>query len=238
MTFRSSKTRKPRRRMNRRGNPNLRKGYGRRTESKSTRPGMVISRQLGFPDSMRVKLRYSDKIEFNTVGLANFIFRMNSLFDPQFSIGGHQPMAFDQLSALYDKYFVYGCSMKATWLNCSPTDGANVYAQWKDSSVTETVETSLRERPWVKRASLSPNVGGNPRAVMTSYITTKTLAGLQHLESDEPSYNAPISTNLINQHFLVLYGIGVPASAATVLNLEIELTYYALMYDRDRPPQS
>ena len=35
-----------------------------------------------------------------------YLFRTNSLYDPDNATGGHQPMYFDQLGALYDRYSV------------------------------------------------------------------------------------------------------------------------------------
>ncbi len=42
---------------------------------------------------------------------AEVAFRMNSLFDPDFSAGAHQPYGFDQLATLYDKYVVHGVTV-------------------------------------------------------------------------------------------------------------------------------
>jgi len=39
-------------------------------------------------------------------------FRLNGLFDPDFSLGGHQPMGFDEWSAFYGRYRVKSAKCK------------------------------------------------------------------------------------------------------------------------------
>lgn len=43
------------------------------------------------------------------------IFSASGLFDPDFSLGGHQPRGFDQLMALYDRYVVTNAKISATF---------------------------------------------------------------------------------------------------------------------------
>lgn len=43
--------------------------------------------------------------------LQNFQFRLNSLYDPQYAVGGGQPRGFDQWAGLYANYRVHGCKV-------------------------------------------------------------------------------------------------------------------------------
>lgn len=47
------------------------------------------------------------------------VFRANSLYDPDFSSGGHQPMYFDNYSAVYSKYRVNYAKITVTVVNTS-----------------------------------------------------------------------------------------------------------------------
>jgi hypothetical protein len=42
--------------------------------------------------------------------LTNHQFRLNSVFDPDYTASGHQPMSFDQWGAFYNHYVVLGCT--------------------------------------------------------------------------------------------------------------------------------
>lgn len=67
------------------------------------------------PLTRRCQLRYcTQKVitcNENSIGWADF--RANSLFDPDYGVGGGQPMGFDQWTALYDQYVVTGSKITA-----------------------------------------------------------------------------------------------------------------------------
>jgi len=100
-----------------------------RTLTGRTAPGRItgLSRSdYGFPDRLRTKLHYCDVINLassaGTPGLWQF--RMNSLFDPDYSGLGHQPQWYDQLSAVYSFYRVLGSKITVTFIpgNVSDTE--------------------------------------------------------------------------------------------------------------------
>ena len=63
----------------------------------------------GIPLSRTVKLRYSQQVSMsNPVGGAVHNFRANSLYDPDLTGVGGQPLGFDQMAALYNHYVVLG----------------------------------------------------------------------------------------------------------------------------------
>lgn len=70
--------------------------------------------------------------------IAALIFSANSLFDPQQAGGTHQPLGFDQMTALFNIYTVIGCKIKAEFVNAS-NDTADryivgIYSNESDSS--------------------------------------------------------------------------------------------------------
>jgi len=68
----------------------------RKTKSKYRHNANVsIQKQIGMSNKQIVKLRYASNTRL-TGGVSNLRelqFRLNGLFDPDFSLGGHQPMA-------------------------------------------------------------------------------------------------------------------------------------------------
>lgn len=81
--------------------------------------GMNIS---PFPAKKRTTVDYCATFALTppvlSTNVVNNSFRFNSLFDPQISLGGHQPYGFDQWMAMYTRYTVI--SATAT-LVCNPT---------------------------------------------------------------------------------------------------------------------
>ena len=72
----------------------------------------------GFPKQLAMTHRYSQNVQYTHVGpnansqYANF--GTNCLFDPWLTYGGHQPLYFDQVAAIYQHYTVMKARMKVT----------------------------------------------------------------------------------------------------------------------------
>lgn len=74
--------------------------------------------KLGFAQSLRTKLRYVVRKDFVVSSLDNIAFesfRANGMFDPEVSLGGHQPRGFDQAMALYSTFTVLGSKISVNW---------------------------------------------------------------------------------------------------------------------------
>lgn len=62
----------------------------------------------GFPNSKTVALRYVDNVILNPTSSASAVnvYRINSVFDPDYTGVGHQPMFHDNYASVYQKYRV------------------------------------------------------------------------------------------------------------------------------------
>lgn len=79
----------------------------------------------GWGKKVMAKLRYVDYITIDppSAGVASYVFRATSLFDPDVTGTGHQPMGFDQLMNRYDHYTVVGAKLTAQFM---PVSAANL----------------------------------------------------------------------------------------------------------------
>lgn len=89
----------------------------RRPVRKATRKGMSsgaltnVNRSLQpIPNRYICKMKYSTTIA--TAAAGQFIFNLNSLFDPDRTGVGHQPYGFDPLANLYNRYRVIACGWR------------------------------------------------------------------------------------------------------------------------------
>lgn len=96
--------------------------YKRRT-SRRTRGVRRLTRRFrqlttgSFPIVKTVKLKYVENITLDPPAAgsaATYTFRCNSLFDPNFTGTGHQPMFYDNYSAIYGQYTVVKSFIKVT----------------------------------------------------------------------------------------------------------------------------
>lgn len=71
-------------------------------------------RSVGFADPVLAKLRYSTIIQLNPTltAPAVFVFKANSLNDPEDPAGGHQPKGFDEYKAIYAHYQVLAAKIR------------------------------------------------------------------------------------------------------------------------------
>lgn len=66
--------------------------------------------QLGFPQSIITTMRYCDLITISNSAATvdKYIYRANSIFDPNYTGGGHQPLWRDNYASIYNQYVVLG----------------------------------------------------------------------------------------------------------------------------------
>lgn len=93
--------------------------------SVSRNVGMLRSLgRKGFPDYTDVDMTYVENVQINpTAGVTGvYVFRCNSINDPNFTGIGHQPMGHDEMQAIYGKYRVLRASIRCDF--SSPGSGA------------------------------------------------------------------------------------------------------------------
>jgi len=110
---------------------------------------------------LRTKVKYTDSTGFASAGGDyTYIFRLNSLFDPDYTGGGHQPMGHDELATLYDNYQV----TKVTWhVYSANLDDTTLRpmrcAAWVNNVVTNAADQNeAEEQPDAKSGLAEPGI--------------------------------------------------------------------------------
>lgn len=160
-------------------------------------------------------------------GIPNdFIFRLNSLFDPEYTLAGHQPLYFDQLAAIYSKYRVFKTSYVIKMIMQS--DNAN------------TVETSVIPNNDLASYSNADLAAENPRAIYRQWNsqTPITIRGSQYLPAltGRPSssyrsddvYAAAVSQNPVET--LGLHIVNISSSTPTI-TLDVTMKFHCEFFD-------
>lgn len=72
---------------------------------------------LGFPKKLCITHKYADKGIMTCASgvMQTQLFVANGMYDPDYSGLGHQPIYFDEISALYDHYVVIGSRIRVTF---------------------------------------------------------------------------------------------------------------------------
>lgn len=160
----------------------------KKTYTKSKKPSMLVKSNLysvnlgkGFPKTLRMSHKYNDLITLTSNGGAqvNHNFSANGMYDPDVTGVGHQPMYFDQMTALYNHYTVIGSRIKYVCMSDSVVQGGAQIALYlnDDSGVVPTISSgSIFEQPSSK-AIMMP-AGSNERFTRElNFSAKKTFGG-------------------------------------------------------------
>lgn len=122
-------------------------------------PSDVIPRNIsGFPNFMDVKLVYSESITLTNPAGGGAIerFGANDCYDPYSGVGGHQPLNYDQYSALYQKWVVVKSNIVVRPISTGvPTSQAPVWIGVYLAGTTSIVPTT--ENNYLEFLRIQPN---------------------------------------------------------------------------------
>lgn len=224
--MKTKRTRKPYRKYKR---------YVKRSLKAST---AIIRTPSMIPDRMKVKLRYTEVFNISVgSGVQTYnLFSANSIYDPDATGVGHQPLGHDQWNAFYEKYMVYGSSINLKWL--STGDGFVWYAPQTSSTFTGSLSL-VKEQPYTRIYTY--NSQGSNRSQAKSYMSTKKIMGMKTTTENDDNLASPFGTNPTQRWYWAVgcYDVNGSTTVATSFTIVVEIVYYVVLFDRiDRLGQS
>jgi len=187
-----------------------------------------VPKPIGVPDTQFTILRYCDVIKVTTVP-SQYTFRANSLFDPDFTSTGHQPLYFDQYIASYEKYRVFKTHIQLRVTNNSQTVPNEVVIIPASQIPTITSISQARELPRAVTTGLLPAFQSMPKLISLS-LSTKTVLGLQRTQIYDQDYGATFSSNPAELWYYTIYSWS--DVTATDLYIDIQIDFECEFYDR------
>lgn len=223
----------------------------------------------GIAPQLKTKLIYSDTVAVAAESgtYQEYIFALNSIYDPDVTSVGHQPRARDQFASLgYLKYIVRGIKVE---LDFYPGDssGAASYstnmivgslAGLMSSDSMMSSYNDLLEMPYnpliqYRRMDRAPSTASQARAshkiMRKSYSIRKLATTLSHSNYaattgyDWPQdYTAAYNGNPANEMYLTLFAASLPMDGVTrtlpYVYCTVRLTYYVTWMNPTYPGQS
>jgi len=170
-----------------RSSANVAKGGSRFNPGETFSPS---NRMGAFPLYIRRTLRYA---QTNVIDVANFgtnqqVFRANSLYDPDYTGGGHQPNGFDQLIAAYNHFTVLRARLRVRVLQVGSGGGViepgAIVLAWSDSG---TFMASQADYPSCieKRNVLASAFYGSSTSTGNTFTLTGSLDVLKLLRKKQ-----------------------------------------------------
>ncbi len=195
-----------------------------------------VPQPIGFPDRYHTTLRYSDSLVINPgVSYGQYTFRGNSLFDPDYTSTGHQPLYFDQLSAVYGRYRVISCLIKLKVISVGSVATQMVIIPVSEVT-TFTSQSLALEHP---RAKVLPIVGvsGYQTASSSYNMSTRKILGLTQTQLQDIDYSAATSANPLQLWYYIVYAYE-PGGGNVHTAFTVTLDYVCEFFDRDNVSSS
>jgi hypothetical protein len=173
----------------------------------------IVPRNSTFPAGQRLStvLRYSESVFTGSASVGAYqerLWNLNSLFDPDRTGTGHQPLGYDQLCNLFNRYVVkavtytidvmgLGTASPPGWLAAAPTNAATALvstSEVREQAHADCVATCTYNIAQIKRRIDLATLTGRTHA---QYMTDDAYAGsvsasptellILHVGSDNPS---------------------------------------------------
>ncbi|UOK21031.1 capsid protein [Chifec virus UA13_150] len=203
----------------------------RKYRPRAPRTYTKISR-MPVSDRLFTKLRYSEGIDWN-ITLANILYSytfQTSIYDPDLTATGHQPLWRDQMATMFNRYRVLGIGYKIFWRCTNTAVLTTAYVQHNSTTTTETNYNTLIERNNSKRTYLDSNTGARANYT-TGYMSIAKTYGLSKAQfTADDGFDSLIGGNPSKMAYLILYTSS--RSSGAVANCQVELTYYVEFFDR------
>lgn len=217
--------------------------YKRRTTyRRKRRYGTKRHLPVGVPSSMYAKLRYTDIRQASVAASTSDTreFRMNSLFDPDYTGAGGQPYYHDQYTAFFQRYRVYGCLVE--WrVTCASSTSNMYYPLCVMTSYCDAVpawSTSLTALN-AKRSVMKQIIPGQTTVYLKRYYNLRSLAGVSKFEYNNTEvFQALVSANPSRGIFVNLAFVNDDGSNAVSYTSYTRLTFYCKYFDNAEPAPS
>lgn len=163
------------------------KKYKKKALSKKTPPKFKRTYLLTAPpNSQTVKLRYTENITLTSLSITNtngYIFRINDLFDPNYSGSGHQSYFRDQMFAMYNYGKVLWASIKITVIVPNTSSFLIVLGPNQSGTLDTDIQTASERK------------GSKETYINQQFLKTMTCASSSDYYFGEPKGSTRLGAN-------------------------------------------
>ncbi len=195
------------------------------------------------PQMLKTKMRYAAVVALTNGGITGvfgteYVFRLNSLFDPDLTSTGHQPYGFDQLSLFYGSYRVHGCTVSLEFHSSDADDNICAFTVQSGQNTTALGGSSLIAQERQSVLSRNVPINGENRWKHVERFPIHKITGLpRQLVDFNPDYAANTGSNPSEQCYLRM-AMGTTATTSSTVKVNVFLEYDAVLYNRLSVPAS
>ena len=201
-----------------------------RATGKRNEAEVVVRTPLGFPDRYQTTLSYYQQIIIAPgAQIGQYTFRGNSLFDPDYTGGGHQPKYFDQLSAVYGQYRVTGSSIQLSFMSNSTNVPCTISLVPNTNIITATTPDLAAELPRAREKTVGVN--GVMTGVLTHSARTAEVCGLHLAGLYDQDWAATTGSNPLQIWYWNIVAYVFTGSNVSV-DINVSIRYQCEFFDR------
>lgn len=214
----------------------LKKKFIAYVKSRNTKNKVRVSAGLGFPKQMLMAHKYVEPLLLSAGAgsLQNFNYACLGMFDPRSAAGGHQPLYYDQMAALYDHYVVIGSKIIVTLVPTDQNYMATIILN-DDPAVTATNWSTQVEQSNVTSALVLKN-STRPTKLVKKFSTKKTFPG--SILAREELQGSPTTNPIENNQFTISIQAVDQITALGGVYGKVEVQYIALWFELKDVDQS
>lgn len=207
--------------------------YPMRRAPTSRQSKRVADIGLGFPDLLKVQLRYTQLETISGTINGSYGFRLNSIYDPDATGVGTQPLYHDQLAALYDKYRVVGAKVKVQVNNNQAVPTQVVIGDLDDGAYTDV--DGFIQQAGSEAHIMGLSTGGMGVVEFNKYFNIAERTGQ---DKDDNSLSAVFSNNPGSPWYLLLKVRPCDKITNVNISFSVDIVYYVECFDRADVAQS
>jgi len=204
-------------------------------------PPMAVVRYspnvFGFPDRLMTKLRYHDTLTItSTAGVVGVqVYNWNSIYDPDATNVGHQPLYRDTYASLYDHYAVVSATARIQFVNPSTSYTCMVGGVIDDDQSATSQFNTIAEQAHAKHALLTPLSGSESSKTFNFSWNCKEILGIDPFASQ--TYKTAVGSNPSELSCLQLFNATTTGNDTTVI-IDVEFIYDCLWTELSTPTGS
>lgn len=214
----------PRKRVTRRKAP-----YKKKRVNTNMRYTSKLAKPFPMGQSFSTKLQTSFTQAVSATPVADYVVHGNSLYAN--GLNAIQPIGFDELMGIYEKFRVTGCTIVAKYVNTSTTPTvATVIPSNSNTSIT-SLNSARAMAGSVSRISLSNAVQATPTYHKIYRSSARVLGNNKQTMKDE-DFAGSASANPSDLWYIHLNAQALDETAAITGYWVVSLTYYATFFER------
>jgi len=189
------------------------------------------------PDRLYVKLVYREQLTWAQASgnLGVQVYRGNSLFDPDLSGTGGQPMGFDQWTGFYASYTVLGSKIEVdSMMNGGTMDSTRhgIVPTLFSTGLGTGDQERVEELPYTKGQSLQFGASGVGQGKVKGYMSTAKIWGVVRPSVQiEDGFSALVTANPADQWFWNVWNY-VPGGGTQSMIQNVRITYFVVFEAR------